>query len=151
MGLIDIASNASAWRGYEYYTEGKVMSITKTGESEYDGKVSGSSKEPYSVHIYIQHPKKSTCSCPFAEGSKKVCKHKVALYFHAFPDEAKKYLDEVERAEEEEQEYKKMLYDKAEQRVFTMKKSELQEALWHVLTSSPEWVLDSFIRDYIGY
>lgn len=92
MRLINSASSTSAWRGYEYYKENKVCSIKKINENEYEGSVSGSSVEPYSVYINIEHPKKSTCSCPFAEGSRKVCKHKVALFFSAFPKEAEKYI-----------------------------------------------------------
>ena len=49
MGLIDIASSASVWRGYEYYKENKVCSVNKVSENEYDGTVAGSSKEPYYV------------------------------------------------------------------------------------------------------
>lgn len=149
MGLIDIASNASAWRGYEYYKENKVLSVNKINENEYEGTVAGSSNEPYSVHIDILHPKRSTCNCPFAEGSKKICKHKVALYFSAFPDEADKYLTAVEQAEKEAEEYEEEIYDLVGQKIQKMKKSELQDALWQVLMDGPEWVFDRFVREYI--
>ena len=149
MGLIDIASSASAWRGYEYYKENRVCSINKMGENEYEGTVAGSSKEPYSVHIDILHPKKSTCNCPFAEGNKKVCKHKVALYFAVFPKEADKYLAAVEQAEKEAEEYEEQIYDLVGQKISKMKKSELQDALWQVLMDGPEWVFDRFVREYI--
>lgn len=151
MGLIDVASSASAWRGYEYYKENKVLSIDKINESEYDGEVAGSSKEPYSVHIDILHPKRSTCTCPFAEGNKKVCKHKVALYFSVFPDEADRYSAAVEQAEKEAEEYEEQIYDLVEQKILKMKKSELQNALWQVLMDGPEWVFDRFVREYIDY
>ena len=149
MGLIDIASSASAWRGYEYYKENKLLSVNKINENEYEGTVAGSSKEPYSVHIDILHPKKSTCNCPFAEGNKKICKHKVALYFSLFPDEADKYLAAVEQAEKEAEEYEEQIYDLVGQRIQKMKKSELQDALWQVLMDGPEWVFDRFVREYI--
>ena len=149
MGLIDIASGASTWRGYEYYKENKALSIYKVNESEYDGEVAGSSKEPYSVHVDILHPKRSTCSCPFAEGNKKICKHKVALYFSAFPTEADKYLAAVEQAEQEAEEYEEQIYDLVGQKILKMKKSELQDALWQVLVDCPEWVFDRFFREYI--
>lgn len=149
MGLIDIASSASAWREYEYYKENKVLSINKINENEYEGSVAGSSNEPYSVHIDILHPKRSTCNCPFAEGSKKICKHKVTLYFSAFPDEADKYLTAVEQAEKEAEEYEEQIYDLVGQKIQKMKKSELQDALWQVLMDGPEWVFDRFVREYI--
>ena len=149
MGLIDIASSASAWRGYEYYKENRVCSINIMAENEYEGVVSGSSKAPYSVHIDIQHPKRSTCTCPFAEGNKKICKHKVALYFSIFPDEADRYLAAVEQAEKEAEEYEEQIYDLVGQKISKMKKSELQDALWQVLMDGPEWVFDRFVREYI--
>lgn len=149
MGLIDIASSASVWRGYEYYKENKVCSVNKVSENEYDGTVAGSSKEPYSVRIDIAHPKRSSCNCPFAEGNKKICKHKVALYFSVFPKEADKYLAAVEQAEKEEEEYEEQIYDLVDQKISKMKKSELQDALWQVLMDGPEWVFDRFVREYI--
>ncbi len=149
MGLINIASNASAWRGYEYYKKNKVHSVEQIGESEYCGTVSGSQKEPYSVCIDVLHPKRSTCNCPFAEGSRKICKHKVALYFSVFPNEANNYLAEVEQAEKETEEYFEQVYDLVEKKISRMKKSELQNALWQVLMDGPEWVFDRFVREYI--
>ena len=149
MGLIDIASSASVWRGYEYYKENKVCSVNKVSENEYEGTVAGSTIEPYSVHIDIPHPKKSTCNCPFAEGNKKICKHKVALYFAVFPKEADKYLAAVEQAEKEAEEYEEQIYDLVGQKISRMKKAELQDALWQVLMDGPEWVFDRFVREYI--
>ncbi len=151
MGFIDIASSASAWRGYAYYKENKVLSINRVSASEYDGEVAGSSKIPYSVHIDVLHPKKSTCNCPFAEGNMKICKHKVALYFTAFPNEADEYLVEVEQAKREEEEYKEQIYDLVEQKISKMKRAELQDALWGILMDAPEWVFDRFVREYIDY
>lgn len=152
MGLIDVASYASAWRGYEYYKENKVCIWEKVGQNEYTGIVNGSQKEPYSVRIDVLHPKRSICNCQFAEGSRKVCKHKVALFFAAFPNEANKYIQEIEQAEKEAEEYEKEKNDLVEKTIAKMKKSELQEALWWALTESPDWVYDRFISEYItGY
>lgn len=86
MGLLENARYASIERGYDYYKRWNVISFKQTSENEYDGKVSGSAKKPYDVHIDIIHIKKSFCNCPFAEGNKKVCKHKIAIYFSAFPE-----------------------------------------------------------------
>lgn len=149
MGLIDVASYASAWRGYDYYKKGKVCCFKQVGENEYIGKVNGSQKEPYSVHIDILHPKRSVCDCQFAEGSRKVCKHKVALFFTVFPGEADKYLEEIEQAEKEAEEYEEKLNDLVEEKIAKMKKSELQDALWWALTESPDWVFERFAREYI--
>lgn len=38
MGLIELASGKSVWRGMDYYNEKKVISWEKTGDFTYDGK-----------------------------------------------------------------------------------------------------------------
>ena len=91
MGLLENARYASIERGYDYYKSGNVISFKQTSKNEYEGKVSGSAKKPYDVHIDIIHIKKSFCNCPFAEGNRKVCKHKIAIYFSAFPEKAEEY------------------------------------------------------------
>lgn len=83
------ARYASIERGYDYYKRGNVISFKQTSENEYEGKVSGSVKKPYDVHIDIIHIKKSFCNCPFAEGNKKVCKHKLQYIFLHFPKKPK--------------------------------------------------------------
>ena len=85
MGLVEIASNNSVWRGMEYYEDKKVIAWEKTGEHTYDGSVSGNKGHTYKVHIDKEHPRKSTCTCPFADGRRVVCKHMIALYFTAEP------------------------------------------------------------------
>ena len=42
MGLLDLASGASAWRGYEYYKEGSVLLKKKITDHEYSGTLRGS-------------------------------------------------------------------------------------------------------------
>lgn len=51
MGVIELASGNSVWRGMDYYKNKKVRSWKKTGEETYDGIVSGSNGNSYSVHI----------------------------------------------------------------------------------------------------
>ena len=68
MGLVEIASNNSVWRGMDYYEDKKVIAWEKTGEHTYDGSVSGNEGHTYKVHIDKEHPRKSTCTCPFADG-----------------------------------------------------------------------------------
>ena len=75
MGLIEMASGSSVWRGMDYYERKMVCSWKKSGEEAYDGVVSGSEGNKYSVHIDKVHPRKSSCNCPFAEGSRVICKH----------------------------------------------------------------------------
>ena len=68
MGLIETASANSIWRGMDYYENRKVVSWAQTGTFAYNGIVSGSEGNKYTVHIETNHPRRSTCNCPFAEG-----------------------------------------------------------------------------------
>ena len=73
----------------------------------------------------------------------------IALFFTAFPLEAKKYNEELiayEREAElqaEEDEHKVLAY------INGLKKAELQEILMRLLYEGPEWQWDRFIREYI--
>ena len=102
MGLLENARYASIERGYDYYKRGNVISFKQTSENEYEGKVSGSAKKPYDVHIDIIHIKKSFCNCPFVEGNRKVCTHKIAIYFSAFPEKAEEYYKSLKSYDEPE-------------------------------------------------
>ena len=101
MGLLNLASSASAWRGYEYYKGGSVLLKKKITDHEYSGTLRGSGNKHYDVFIDIEHPRKSHCNCPHAKGKRIICKHQVALYFSVFPKEAEKYYKEVLEYEEE--------------------------------------------------
>ncbi len=77
MGLIEIASGKSVWRGMEYYNSKKVEEVEKTSDTTIDGTVRG--ENLYRVHVDIAHPRKSTCTCPFADGRRVVCKHMIDI------------------------------------------------------------------------
>ena len=109
MGMREICSYNSYWRGLNYFENNKVKSINKINENEYDAE--GEGTELYHVHLNINHPRKSTCTCPHAAGKSTICKHKVAVYFSIFPDEAQEAIDERNRyykgLEERRKEYDK--------------------------------------------
>lgn len=71
----------------------------------------------------------------------------VAVYFTAFPQEAKQYIEEIEQAWDDgyEEEYEEQVI----QCVQKMKKAELQQALLQVLFDGPDWQYERFIRDYV--
>lgn len=148
MGLLDCASGASLWRGYDYYKEKRVNSLTETEEYCYQALVSGNAKAPYNVEIDVNHPRKSRCNCPHAYGKRIVCKHMVAVYFAAYPVEATKFYSEYVKSQEEEEKREEELYDRVCQYVWQMKKSELQQALIEMLSDGPEWQYDRFIREH---
>lgn len=107
MSILTQASNKSLWRGLEYYEQGKVTRAEIADENTVTGEVSGSDGALYHITLNLAKPKLSTCDCPLASGRQIVCKHKVALYFATFPDEAAAFIaengdieDEMARREE---------------------------------------------------
>jgi len=110
MGILDIASYASKFRGYDYYKEKHVLEFQKIGEQEFQAKVKGSSGQTYDVYLNEAHPKKSTCNCPYATGKSIVCKHKVAVYFTANPQEAKVIEDYYKEEERKERAWQEAQY-----------------------------------------
>lgn len=134
MGLIEIASNNSFWRGYDYYKDGNVKSKRQISEYQYEGEVEGSESNIYSVMIDVQHPKRSICNCPHAEGSRRICKHKVALYLSIFPEEGERVLREVEEWEASEEQRWQDECKQIEKYVNSLTKKELREQLlWRLI------------------
>ena len=150
MGLLNLTSAASAWRGYEYYNSGKVKSCQKVDDNQYEGEVAGSNERCYQVNINLEHPRSSRCSCPHAEGKRIVCKHMVALFFSAFPEEAEDYYREVILAEEEAEQQQERLEEAVIGFVMKMNKEDLQQELLQMLFDGPEWQLERFARDNLG-
>ena len=149
MGLIDIASGSSAWRGLDYYNENRVTDYKKLNDYQYEGIVKGSKKSLYNVFMDIEHPRKSKCNCPHAKDRRVICKYIVAMYFTVFPKEADKFLKDAEEAEKEYAEYQEELYNKTIKYINSMSKAELKEALIETLNIAPEWVYDRFTRDKV--
>jgi len=129
MSITAKASEASAWRGYEYYINRKVLSWKQSGIDEFYGSVSGTEYEPYEVSIHIEHPEESVCSCPHAEGNRIVCKHKVALYFAVFPEKAAEYFEGLDDYEREEEERELDRYEEIVSYVNSLTKAELRYEL----------------------
>lgn len=127
MSISSVASGASVYRGYDYYTLKKVVSLTKINEEEYEGRVKGNAPETYHVKINIPHARRSACDCPHAKRTRIVCKHMVALYFAAFPEKAEKYIAELEEAEREEERQIEQHYAEVEAYVMGLTKKEITE------------------------
>ena len=133
-----MASGSSVWRGMDYYERKMVCSWKKSGEEAYDGVVSGSEGNKYSVHIDKVHPRKSSCNCPFAEGRRVICKHMIALLFTAEPKTAEDFLRQVEKWEQEEKERERLHYKELREYVNSLPKKELQERLYDALVELEE-------------
>lgn len=148
MSLLSLASGASAYRGYEYFKYGKVLRCTETAQQQYEGVVAGQNGASYEVLIDPAHPRKSHCSCPHAAGRRIICKHMIALFFAAHPEEAESYHAELVAWQEEEE----RRYEKEQQELLRtvnkMKKAELQEELLRLLEEGPEWQYKDFLERY---
>lgn len=151
MGLLNLASYKSVWRGYEYFNERYVITHIKQSPTEIKGIVRGSGNNRYNVFIDLEHPRKSKCNCPHADGKRIICKHMIALYFTAFPNEAKKYYEDVIKYQEEEDRRQEELEYKVLDYVHNLKKSELEDLLLQVLFDGPEWQYERFIRENIEW
>jgi len=138
MSLLSLASNASAWRGYEYYTQGKVKVYQKLCDEIYECYIEGSSATPYHTVINVAHPRQSHCDCPHAKDRKIICKHMVALLFTVFPEEAERYIQEIEESEGEEERRIQEYYKELEHYVKGLKKKELQHELLNALIELEE-------------
>lgn len=150
MSLLTASSANSRARGYEYFKNKKVLLICETGEGCYHAAVSGSGKEPYDVKIDINHARKSSCTCPHAAGKRIICKHMIAAFFTAFPQEAEQYYEGVVRSQEEWEEYQEELYDRVYNFVHKLKKDDAHSMIMELLVSGPEWQWDQFVSTYIG-
>ncbi len=146
MGIISLASGASAYRGYQYYKDKKVIAVRAADENLYEGDVNGSNGARYHVTIDMAHPRFSKCNCPKANGRRVICKHIVAAYFKLFPQEAKQYLADLNQAEVDARQQAKNDRLMVQRYVKKMKRSDLENAFLMHLEESPEWVYDRFVR-----
>lgn len=135
---------SSCWRGLDYYKSKKVIKLNKINENEYSSIVKG--RNNYNVHLDIEHPRKSSCNCPLANGKRIICKHIVATYFTAFPNEALSFEEEQNRLQEEYEKEKEEEYDKAIKYLNRMSKQKLIEELIQVFDYGPEWIYNDFVK-----
>ena len=112
MGMLDICSHNSYWRGLDYFENKRVKTLKQINQNEYEAEVEGT--EVYFVHLDTNHPKKSTCTCPHAAGKSTICKHKVAVYFSVFPEEAQEAIDERDRYYEDLEQRERIYNEKVE-------------------------------------
>jgi uncharacterized Zn finger protein len=163
MGLLECASRNSAWRGYEYYEKRKVESVRSIGQTQYEAVVSGNGVEPYTTVIDVAHPRKSTCTCPHAEGRRIVCKHMMAVFFTVCPEAAKTYYNTVVRVREveeqadlededlwAEEEWSEETEDELIRCVERLSKKQLEQMLLELLDECPDWLFEQFVQNNLG-
>mgnify|MGYP001625623367 FL=1 len=118
--------------------------MNKINENEYSSFVKGTNN--YNVHLDIEHPRKSLCDCPLANGKRIICKHIVATYFTAFPNEAVSFEEEQNRVQEEYEKEQEKEYHKVIKYLNRMSKQELIEELIQVFDYGPEWIYNDFVK-----
>lgn len=146
MSVVTSASANSAWRGYNYYLNKKVIKISKLNENEYEGIVRGNDNN-YNIYLNIKKPRKSKCDCPFAKDRSVVCKHIVALYFTLFPEQAKAYIKDIEDAEKKEEERQRESERKIKDYINSLSKEELQEILFEIARNDPNCLYYGFYEE----
>ena len=113
MGMLQIASYNSYWRGLDYFESKLVKKLNRLNEFIYEAEVEGTNS--YNVRIDVNHPRKLTCTCPHASGKSIICKYKVAVYFSIYPEEAQKAIDERNAYRKELEEREKQYDRKVEE------------------------------------
>ena len=144
MSIISSASSSSSWRGLDYYKKNKIINLKKINDYEDISVAIGTNN--YDISLDVSHPRRSTCTCPLANGKRIICKHIVATFFTAFPDEAKNFEEEQERLQEEYEDYQVKLYNKAQSYIKSLTKKELVDELSYILDYAPDWVYNDFVR-----
>ena len=133
MKFLNAASNNSFWRGIDYHHEKRIVSWEKLDKNCFRGKVKGSDQAVYNVTIDTEHPKRSACNCPFADGRRVVCKHMIALYLGIFPEKEQQIMDYIDEQEElYEEEWKQEMQEREDEivaYVMSLSKAELRAQL----------------------
>jgi hypothetical protein len=140
VSILTSASSSSVRRGYEYFKSNKVKNISQLNEHEFEGYVYGSLKSPYHVKIDIEHPRKSYCDCPHANGNT-TCKHMTALYFELFPEEVDDYEAWLNSDYDEDEYYDYNNYYEDDDYYEYQEHSNFEKPLFF------DSVLDSFVND----
>ena len=140
MSIFDITSHNSLRRGFDYYESKRVSKLIKINDSDYEAVVSNSEKHEYHVCFNTKHPRKSTCTCPHAEGRMIICKHKVAVFFQIFPHEAEMFKEEIGAQEKEAE----LLYQ-----IHLKKQRERYEEVKAYVNQLPLETLKETLIDYI--
>lgn len=74
----------------------------------------------------------------------------IALYFAAYPNEAKKYYEDVVKYQKEEEQRQEELEYEVIYYVHKLKKSELEQLLLQVLFDGPVWQYERFMHEILN-
>ena len=144
MDIISLASGNSCWGGLDYFKNKKVKDLKKINKNEYTSIVKGT--KDYNTKLNIKNPRKCTCDCLIANGKKIICKHIIATYFTAFPEEAVNFEKEQKELDESFEDEQDLLNNKVIEKLNKMTKDELVLELINMFNYGPEWLVEDFIR-----
>ena len=157
MSVYTLASYNSRNRGYDYYKNGCIKSFEKISEHEFNATVEGTKK--YVVYLNNLHPRKSTCSCPHANG-RIICKHMVAVYFKSNPNFVSEYeadlrteYEEAKKHIEARKKERLKIIKECEKYVNSLSVEEMKELLLEFLISERfyETREDEYYEDFYNY
>ncbi len=86
----------------------------------------------------MEHPRKSKCNCPHADGRRVICKHMIALLFTASPEAANKHIMMLNEVEEDYQLRRNMWIDSLKEMINDMSEEELRDAYLNMLIEHGE-------------
>ena len=73
----------------------------------------------------------------------------VAVYFAAFPEEAIKFKSAIDRALEEEEQYREELPGRIEKYINRLNKAQLKDLVLNLIYELPEYEFEQFVREFI--
>ncbi len=152
MKFFEYAAPKQRKRGIKYYREGKVRSVEKTSQSVVRGTIRGKDAH-YRVRLDLLIPAQSTCSCPYVKKNGDMCKHMVALYFAAFPEELLQKEQTEQPGKDRLREEKIRKRTEAEElvtaRVDEMNDLQLKVALRDVVLRGGKQAINLFLKNYV--
>lgn len=86
----------------------------------------------------MEHPRKSKCNCPHADGRRVICKHMITLLFTASLEAANKHIMMLNEVEEDYQLRRNMWIDSLKEMINDMSEEELRDAYLNMLIEHGE-------------
>ncbi|HHO6497520.1 TPA: SWIM zinc finger domain-containing protein, partial [Staphylococcus aureus] len=115
-----------------------VINLKSFSETQHEAEVKGSGNKVYRCYIDMEHPRKSKCNCPHADGRRVICKHMIALLFTASPEAANKHIMMLNEVEEDYQLRRNMWIDSLKEMINDMSEEELRDAYLNMLIEHGE-------------
>lgn len=80
MSYLKVVNQKIKLRGYFIALSNSILDVKQLADHKYQATCLGSGAKRYRTCIDLDHPKRSTCECPYANGNR-LCNHMVGVYF----------------------------------------------------------------------